>query len=58
MLEKGLGLKEESNLIWDCLFNVFEQGYVTADLAAAVKQRTVLSTSEFGDRVVSAIQTV
>ncbi len=56
MLEKGLGLKEESDLIWDSLFDVFEQGYVTAELAAAVKQGTVLSTSEFGDRVVSAIQ--
>ena len=56
MLEKGLGLNEESNLIWDCLFSVFEQGYVTAELAAAVKQGTVLSTSEFGDRVASAIK--
>ena len=56
MLEKGLGLKEESDLIWDCLFGVFEQGYVTAELAATVKQGTALSTSEFGDHVAGAIQ--
>ena len=56
MLEKGLGLKGESNLIWDCLFGILEGGFVTADLAAAVKQGKVLSTSEFGDRVADAIR--
>ena len=56
MLEKGLGMKEESNLIWDSLFDIFEKGFITQDLAAAVNQGSIISTSEFGDQVATSIR--
>ena len=53
MLELCLGLTVEAGLVWDALFHVFESG-TTADLPAEGK--AILTTSEFGDRVVAAVR--
>jgi len=53
MLELCLGLPVEAKTVWDALFHVFESG-TTADLPAQGK--AVLTTTEFGDRVVAAVR--
>lgn len=53
MLELCLGLPSEAKLVWDALFHVFETG-TTGDLPAQGK--AILTTSEFGDRVVAAVR--
>ncbi len=57
MLEKCFGLREEAADIWNALADVLGRGYRTADLAAAgTPQNMVLSTREFGDKVVEIIE--
>jgi 3-isopropylmalate dehydrogenase len=53
MLELCLGLRDEARCIWDALFQVFERG-TTGDLPSPDKE--LLTTSQFGDRVVAALQ--
>jgi 3-isopropylmalate dehydrogenase len=53
MLELCLGLPAEARSIWDALFHVFERG-TTGDLPSSDKE--MLTTSQFGDRVVAALQ--
>ena len=57
LLEKCLGLQEESDVIWQALFTVLEKGYTTVELASGrVDEGKILSTSDFGDFVVSLIE--
>ncbi len=58
MFDRCLNLPDEAEEIWQALFAVFEQGYVTQDLAQDVhtRQKTI-STTAFGDLVVEHIQT-
>lgn len=56
LLEKCLGLKQESEAIWRAMFAVLEEGYVTVELAGAGTDRTkILSTVRFGDKVVEQL---
>ena len=53
MFDRCLGLTDEADEIWNALFAVFERGYVTADLAQDVHDRTeIIPTHAFGDMVV------
>ena len=57
MLDKLFGLKEEADLIWAALFNVFSKGYFTQELAGKITQKDrILSTTAFGDMVVEYIK--
>ena len=53
MLELCLGLQAEARTIWDALFEVFEHG-TTGDLPSSDKE--LLTTTQFGDRVVASLQ--
>lgn len=57
LLEKCLGLKQESDDIWRALFTIFERGYTTVELArAGHAAETILSTSAFGDMAVKILE--
>lgn len=52
MLEKSFGLDAEAKAIWNALWHVFSEGYMTRELARKDTQNSkVLSTSAFGDAV-------
>ncbi|MGR3219872.1 MAG: 3-isopropylmalate dehydrogenase [Candidatus Anammoxibacter sp.] len=55
LLEKSFNLQEEAEDINNSLFKVFKQGFVTEDLKTGNNDK-ILSTDEFGDRVVANIQ--
>ena len=56
MLEKCFNLNKEASAVWNALFKVFEQGFVTHDLATKTHDRSkVLSTNDFGDKVAGNI---
>ncbi|MGM0442364.1 MAG: 3-isopropylmalate dehydrogenase [Elusimicrobiota bacterium] len=56
LLEKCLGLKQEPEKIWEALFEVFKEGYRTAELVQENSDSPILSTTEFGDKVVEIIE--
>lgn len=57
LFEKCLSLPRESEEIWQALFTVLERGYATVELASArTDSSRILSTSDFGDMVVSIIE--
>lgn len=52
MLDKCFALKEEANLVWEGLFDVFSKGYRTSELAGKkTPKEKLLSTTVFGDMV-------
>ncbi len=53
MLEMSFGMRSEADAVWNAMRNVFESGYSTADLIAASDEIKLVSTVEFGDRVIS-----
>ena len=56
LFEECLALPEEAADIWNGIFEVFEEGFITSDLVTPWhREKNVLSTSEFGDRVVQKI---
>jgi 3-isopropylmalate dehydrogenase len=56
LLDKCLGLREESQAIWNAMFFILEQGYATVELSReATDPKKILSTSDFGDRVVDIL---
>ncbi len=56
LLEKCLGLQEESDLVWRALFTVFERGFTTVELSAGgYAPDRILSTSAFGDMVAEIV---
>jgi len=56
LYEKCFGLHAESEAIWNALFDVFEEGYRTAELAPpGYDAARVLTTSQFGDRVAERV---
>jgi 3-isopropylmalate dehydrogenase len=56
MFDRCLSLQDEASEVWNALFQVFEQGYTTADLTEGPGDtKKVLSTSEFGDMVTEII---
>lgn len=56
LFEECLALSREATDIWNGIFNVFEEGFITRDLTGPWHTKgTVISTSDFGDRVVRNI---
>ena len=57
LYDKCLNLQAESDCIWQALFEVFDRGYTTRELASSsFEPKKILSTSAFGDMVVDIIQ--
>lgn len=58
MLEMSFGLQQEAKNLWAALQSVFAAGYSTPDLAPHHANIKLLSTDEFGDRVVAALESM
>jgi 3-isopropylmalate dehydrogenase len=56
MLDKSFGMKEEARRVWDAMRSVFGENITTADLRDPEGKSTILTTSEFGDKVVEALK--
>lgn len=56
MIDMVFGLEREAHNIWQALEDVFVEGYATPDLARFSTKITAVTTAEFGDRVVQAMQ--
>ncbi len=56
MLDMSFQMREESNNLWAAMESVFVAGYSTPDLSKPGTDMTMVSTDEFGDRVVEALQ--
>lgn len=56
MLDMSFQMPDESNNIWHALESVFAAGYATPDLSKPGNDVTMVSTGEFGDRVVAALK--
>jgi len=56
LFEECLALPEEASDIWNGIFKIFEEGYITSDLLASWHtEKKVLTTSEFGEKVLQNI---
>ncbi|WP_275950238.1 isocitrate/isopropylmalate family dehydrogenase [Desulfonema limicola] len=56
MFDRCLNLPDEAQDIWDGLFNIFAQGFITKELASGINEhKKTVSTSEFGDMVAASI---
>lgn len=53
MLEYSFGMVDEARNVWDAMQSVFADGYSTSDLSKPGSGVTMLSTNEFGDKVVA-----
>ena len=56
MLELSFGMEQEAKRIWQAIQGVFIQGFSTADLSRQGSGMRVISTAEFGDKVVDQLQ--
>ncbi len=56
MLEMSFGLQEEATAVWSAMKSVFEAGFTTADLSASREGIQLVSTTEFGDKVVQHLE--
>ena len=56
MLEKSFAMEEEARRIWTAMTDVFGNGFTTSDLGDPDGQHQTISTSDFGDKVVAALQ--
>jgi 3-isopropylmalate dehydrogenase len=56
MLEKSFGMDAAAKAVWAAMRGVFGAGVTTSDLRDPAGKMQVVSTSEFGDRVASAIR--
>jgi 3-isopropylmalate dehydrogenase len=52
MLEYSFGMIDESRNVWDAMQSVFADGFSTSDLSKPGSGVKMLSTNEFGDKVV------
>ena len=55
MLDMSFGLKDESAMVWAAMKSVFEAGYSTADLSKSSDGIELVSTDQFGDRVMEKL---
>jgi len=55
MLENSFAMEQEAKNIWDAMQGVFGDGYSTADLSRPGSGVQMLSTDEFGDKVVEKL---
>lgn len=56
MLEMSFGMAKEADHLWAAMQSVFAAGYSTPDLASSSTKVKMVSTDEFGDRVVAALE--
>ena len=56
MLEYSFGMLDESKNVWAAMQSVFAAGFSTSDLSKPGSGVTMLSTQEFGDKVVEYLQ--
>lgn len=56
MLEKSFGMDAEARAVWTAMQGVFEAGFSTGDLSKAGAGIELLSTTEFGDKVIAALE--
>lgn len=55
MLDMSFNMHLESGLVWDAMKSVFEAGYSTADLSKSSGNIKLVSTDEFGDKVMERL---
>jgi len=56
MLEYSFGMVDEARNVWNAMQSVFADGYSTSDLSKPGAGVTMLSTNEFGDKVIAHLQ--
>lgn len=56
MLEMSFGMEEEAKNLWRAMLSVFAGGYSTPDLSSPGSDTTMVSTDEFGERVIAALE--
>ncbi len=56
MLEYSFGLKQEAANVWEAMQSVFAAGFSTSDLSKPGASVTMISTSDFGDKVVEHLR--
>lgn len=56
MLEYSFGMTEEAKNLWNAMQAVFTDGFSTSDLSKPGSGVKMLSTSEFGDKVVEHLK--
>ena len=55
MLENSFNMEKEAKNVWDAMQGVFADGYSTADLSKPGSGVRMISTEEFGDKVVEKL---
>jgi len=58
LLEMSLNLQAEADAVWQSMRSVFEAGYSTADLSPKDSGIEILSTEDFGDRVMKKLDEI
>lgn len=56
MLEMSFGLDDEARNVWHAMQSVFAAGFSTPDLSRPGAEVNLISTADFGDRVVKALE--
>lgn len=56
MLEYSFGMADESAKVWEAMQSVFADGFSTSDLSKPGSGVKMISTEEFGDKVVAHLQ--
>jgi 3-isopropylmalate dehydrogenase len=56
MLDMSFGMADEAKAVWQAMQSVFAAGYSTGDLSKSGPGITLLSTTEFGDKVIESLQ--
>jgi len=56
MLDMSFGMEDEAKAVWTAMQSVFEAGYSTSDLSKAGSGVEILSTTEFADKVMVALE--
>jgi 3-isopropylmalate dehydrogenase len=56
MLENSFGMAEEAKNVWAAMQGVFADGFSTADLSKPGTGVVMISTVEFGDKVVEKLR--
>jgi len=56
MLEMSFGMTEEAKAVWQAMQSVFHAGFSTGDLSAVGSETTLLTTTEFGDKVLESLE--
>ena len=58
MLEMSFGMDREARNLWQAMQSVFAEGYSTPDLARRGDAERIITTADFGDKVVSKLATL